>query len=204
MGANSAGLARIDTCTDPRWSMRLLRGLSFLTTIRIRKGFPMTKSSSRSSGMTAVAVLNIVLGAFGSLSSLLLVLGGGVIAAVGGAAAADGAPEGSAAASMGGILMLVGLLSMACCVGLLASGIGVLKLAPWGRTLSIFCGGGLALINVIFILTSGFGLMTLAYVGYGIALVALFHQPQWKSAFCSSQSPADVIDLNKDQFRKAA
>ena len=154
--------------------------------------------------MTAIGILNIVLGAFGSLNSLLLVLGGGVVAAVGGAAAADGAAEGSAAASMGGIMMLIGFVALACSAGLVGAGIGVLKLAPWGRTLSIFCGGGMALLNVITILTGGFGLMTLAFLGYGILLVALFHQPQWKSAFCSTQSPADVIDLNKDQLRKAA
>ena len=122
----------------------------------------------RTGGMTTIGILNIIFGALFSLVFLLMILGAGFMAAAG---SAMGGEEGAAVAAGGGFLMLIGIAAFAINLMLFISGIGVLKLAPWGRTLSIACGG-------------------LGVVVYGasiVILISLFFTPSWKATFCSGE-----------------
>ena len=160
--------------------------------------------------MTTVGILNIVFGGFGALMGLLAILGGGILAAAGGSissqSGADAQQAGTAAAAGGGMLMLIGFVIMVCWAMLMVSGIGVLKMAPWGRTLSLACGGmGLAL-QLISIATGGFhfNIMSLVTIAYCGALVYLCMTPPWKAAFSKSSSSDATMTPSADRYRHAA
>jgi hypothetical protein len=161
-------------------------------------------NTQRNGGMTTIGVLNIVLGAIGSLMALLVVVGGGFLAAAG-AADSSGSELGSAAAAGGGMLMILGLVGLLCWAMLAFSGIGVLKLAPWGRTLSMICGGVLVALNLFSMVNGGFSILSVAFMLYGGLLVGLFMQPQWKAAFCGQgQGGAHGQTYGSDEMRRAA
>ena len=126
-------------------------------------------SASRTGGLTTIAIFNIVIGSLGTLAALLVVVGGGLLA-IGGAAmeselGADADGMGAAAAVGGGIILVLGLVGVVAWSMLAVSGIGVLKMAPWGRTLSIICGVLLVLVNGVSLL-QGVGFLNLAFLGY--------------------------------------
>lgn len=139
--------------------------------------------------MTTMGILNIVFGAFGTLGSLLIILGGGLLAAGGAAFEAGGEVEGmgSMAAAGGGLIMLIGLVSAVFSILLVVAGIGVLKVAPWGRKLSIVCGGGFVLLNLFSLFSSGFTLSTIVGIAYGGTLLVLCFTESWKKAFAPAK-----------------
>jgi hypothetical protein len=162
--------------------------------------------------MLTIGILNIVFGALGAIICGLVVLAGGVVAAGGAGleselgAEADGA--GAMVAAGGGIIMVIGLVGLACWTLLFASGIGVLKLAPWGRTLSIICGVAGVLLNGSSLVMNGFqlNLVTLASLVYCGLLVGLFMKPDWKAAFSGmpTHTFANNTTSQTSQFRRAA
>ncbi len=157
--------------------------------------------------MTAIGVLNIVFGAIGALFAILIVLGGGMIAAMGAGMEAEyGAEfEGAAAsgAGLGGIMILVCVFALLVSGTMCFSGIGVLGVKPWGRKLSIICGGGLVVLNVASIFLGGFGLMNFVWIGYGCMLVGVFMRPDWKAAFSGQPVAIEGIQAS-DEFQQAA
>ena len=163
--------------------------------------------NKRTGGMTAIGVLNIVFGALGALFAILIVLGGGMIAAMGSGMEAEfGAEfEGAAAdtAGIGGIMILVGIFALLVSGTMCFSGIGVLGLKPWGRKLSMICGGGLVVLNVASIFLGGFGLMNFVWIGYGCVLVGVFMKPDWQATF--SGQPVNIPAVqSSDEFQQAA
>ncbi|MHC4209725.1 MAG: hypothetical protein ACYTE6_00660 [Planctomycetota bacterium] len=138
----------------------------------------------RTGGMTTIGILNIVFGALFSLVFLLMILGAGFMAAAG---SAMGGEEGAAVAAGGGFLMLIGIAAFAINLMLFISGIGVLKLAPWGRTLSIACGGLGVVVYGVSIVGGDFSIPMLASLAYCVILVSLFFTPSWKATFCSGE-----------------
>ncbi|MHC4965945.1 MAG: hypothetical protein ACYTGE_13635, partial [Planctomycetota bacterium] len=122
----------------------------------------------RTGGMTTIGILNIVFGALFSLVFLLMILGAGFMAAAG---SAMGGEEGAAVAAGGGFLMLIGIAAFAINLMLFISGIGVLKLAPWGRTLSIACGGLGVVVYGVSIVGGDFSIPMLASLAYCVILV---------------------------------
>lgn len=152
--------------------------------------------------MTAVGVLNIVFGSIGALFAILIVLGGGMMAAMGAGMEAEFEGAAAGAAGMGGIMAIVGIVAFGASAAMLFSGIGVLKLKPWGRKLAMVCGGAWAVLNII-TLFSGFSLFYLGFAVYGGLLVWLFLQPDWKAAF--SGQPGAIDDVQTiDEFQQAA
>ena len=140
-------------------------------------------SNQRTGGMIAIGVGNIIFGAIFSLFGLLIVLGGGLMAAAG---AAEGGEVGSVAAAGGGIMLLVGVAALAINLVLFISGIGILKMASWGRSLSIAYGGLGVIIYGASLIFGEFSLVTVVTLGYSILLIALFFTPSWRAAFSSS------------------
>lgn len=144
----------------------------------------------RTTGMTVIGILNIVFGSLGSLMMVFVVLLGGLFAAGGAQLAGDGTAEGQGVGAMaaagGGLVMLIGLIGLACWMLLLVSGIGILKVAPWGRKLAIVCGVGGIALQALSLVTGGFdlNLMTIATVGYCGMLLYFCMTPPWKAAFC--------------------
>ncbi|MHC5006861.1 MAG: hypothetical protein ACYTGF_05820 [Planctomycetota bacterium] len=154
--------------------------------------------------MTTIGILNVAFGALFSLVFLMMILGAWFMAAAG---SAIGGEDGAAAGARGGFLMYVGITAFAVNLMLFMGGIGVLKLAPWGRTLSI-ASGGLGVI-VYAALLIGSGLMN-PYPGmlvYSFVVVGLFFTEKWKNTFCScesSQPHADLLSTPESQETREA
>lgn len=166
-------------------------------------------SNQRSGGMTTVGVLNIVFGAIGALFSFLLIVGAGFLAAGSAAMVAEGGAEfqgvAEAGAAFGGIVMLVAFIALIANVVLVTSGIGVLKMKPWGRKLAIFCGGAIALLNMLSLI-GGFSIFNIGLAVYGGILVWLFNKPEWKAAFSGKSIAVQegVQYEQNDNFQQAA
>ena len=133
----------------------------------------------RTGGMTAVAVVNIVLGSFVLLTGLFAIILGqsGIISA----------PQADTA-----VLIGIGLLSAAGGVIGVIAGIGVLKLRPWGKAMTILfvvlwiVDSVLALANSTeesFINTDGTVVILVLRTVYLAVLLGLFNQRKWKIAF---------------------
>lgn len=163
----------------------------------------------RSSGMTTVGVLNIVFGAIGTLFAFLLVVGAGMLAVGSAAMEADGGAEfevvAEAGAAFGGIVMLIAFVALIANVVLVTSGIGVLKMKPWGRKLAMFCGGALAILNALSLI-GGFSIFSIGLAIYGGILVWLFNKPEWKEAFSGKSIAVQegVQYEQDDNFQQAA
>ena len=157
--------------------------------------------------MTTIGVLNIIFGAMMSLVFLLMVVGAGFMTTAG---ASMGGEEGAAFATGGGILLLIGLAALAINLMLFISGIGVLKVAPWGRTLCIGYGGLGVLVYGVTLVTGGFSVFNLAALVYSCLLIGLFFKPTWKAAFSSAGEPSAVpsempsAESSDDETREAA
>jgi len=170
-------------------------------------------NTQRTGGMLTIGILNIVFGAMGAIICGLVFLAGGVVAAGGagleGELGAEAEGAGAMVAAGGGIIMLIGLVGLVCWTLLFASGIGVIKLAPWGRKLSIICGVVGVLLNGSSLVMSGFQLnfLTLASLVYCGLLVGLFMKPDWKAAFSGTFMHAlsnNTTTTQTSQFRRAA
>jgi len=137
----------------------------------------------RTGGMTAVAVLNMVCGALFTLVGALMFFGGRFI------------PFANKGGPAGGFVQFVGLGTAVASLLLLASGLGVMRLAPWGRSTSIAAGS----IGVIVYGAAVIGLGPQAFfvmlLGYSFALIFLFMSPMWKVAFSGgSAAPREVAE----------
>ena len=139
--------------------------------------------------MTTIGVLSIILGSLGVLLALLVSLVGGLLAGAGSEMAGTGFVEGEqfgTTVAMGGsIILLIGIATLGINLMLLISGVGVLKMAPWGRRLSISYGVLGILVFGVSLASQGFGLFNAAYMAYSVVLVAMFMTPGWKAAFSS-------------------
>jgi hypothetical protein len=140
--------------------------------------------------MTTIGILNIIFGALFSLVFLLMILGAGFMTAAG---AAMGGEEGAQAAASGGFLMLVGIASFAINLMLFVSGIGVLKVSPWGRNLSIAYGGLGVIVYGAWMIGGGFSIPTLASLAYCVILMGLFFTPSWKATYCSTDMTPESV-----------
>ena len=164
-------------------------------------------NKQRTGGMTAIGVLNIIFGSLGTLLSLLVVAGGGLLAA-GGAAmeaelGADAEGMGGMAATGGAIIVAIGLAGAVTWAMLFIGGIGVLKLASWGRTLCMVCAGALSLLTILNFTQNGFGLGGMLLIGYSATMVGLFMKAEWKAAFGGDSAAAGSVGAD-EEFRAAA
>ncbi len=154
----------------------------------------------RTVGMTAIGVLNIIMGAFFGLLCLLMVISGGVLLAHRGAI---GGTDGMLAAAGGRFVMLVGIVGMVIWTMMLVSGIGVLMVRPWARTLAMVCGAFVIVLNGLSLFTS-FEMIPLIGFAYGMVLCGMFMKPNWKAAFADDACAAPASASGDDDVRAAA
>ena len=163
-------------------------------------------NKTRTGGMIAIGVLNLIFGAFACIAAALMVLVGGGLAALG-AAASENVAEGQQVASAGGAVALLGLFSFTIGAMLFIGGIGVFKVAPWGRGFSL-AAAALAIVNNLgqAVILSAFGVGTFLGLIYPIVLIICFMRADWKAAFSGQcDATAGVIgEVDNDQFQAAA
>jgi hypothetical protein len=163
----------------------------------------------RTAGMTTIGVLNITFGAYFSLVFLLKILAAGFMATAGNAI---GGEDGAAVAAGAGFLLLAGIAACAINLMLFISGIGVLRVAPWGRTLSLVCGGLGVVVYTASLVGNGFLTPYLGMLAYSFLLVGLFFMENWKNTYCSCESvqlttesaPASSETSESEETREAA
>jgi hypothetical protein len=164
----------------------------------------MTMPPTNPRGIKVVGALNIVLGSLTCAGSLFSMLGGGIVAALGSAAEHDLNGARGHAAMVGGALILFGFFGVLFGAGLLAAGVGVLRLRPWGRSLSLAA----AALGIIYtagqaVILDSFGISGVIGLAYPVALVLAFMTPAWKRAFAVRATPA-MEDDGGLRYRDAA
>jgi len=127
-------------------------------------------TAARPTGVTILAVLAFIGGAFGILGALLLMVGGTVASTVD--------------AGLGGSALIYGILSLAISVAYLAFGIGAWGLKPWAWSLGIIIAGASVLLSLIAVLLgwNSIGGVIINVVISGAILYYLF-TPGVKAAF---------------------
>ena len=153
----------------------------------------------RTGGMTLVGVLNLVLGALFGLIGALMIFGGGFMPFA----------NGEASGPPGGFIQFVGAGTVGANLLLLISGFGVMKMASWGRTLSIAYASLSVIVYGAALIGAGFDLFFVGALVYSFVLIAMFFTPGWKAAFGPPRSmPAAVVQIPKvddgDEDREAA
>jgi hypothetical protein len=139
-------------------------------------------------GLQVIGVLNIVFGAISTAISLFALAATGLLAMFGGmmtAAAPEAAPVGGILGLVGGLLMLIIGIGLIFSILLIVAGAGVLKRAPWGRTMSLVWAVTALLLQLIGLPGSlnPVGILTIAYA---IALLVLLNNPDWKAEFAAA------------------
>jgi hypothetical protein len=118
--------------------------------------------------------MNLGIGAlFSLIGSLMAFAGGGFMAY----------SSAKAAGTPGDFIMLIGVATACINVMLMASGLGVIKLAAWGRSLSLAYGAMGVVVYSAAIIGAGFDPFFTAGLVYCAALISLFFRPTWKEAF---------------------
>ena len=134
-------------------------------------------AEQRTPAMTTFGFLSIGFGAFFTVMGLRMIYGG-----PGHGAAAEAVGAG------GGFAAFVWVATVAINLQLIASGIGLFRMATWGRTLGIAYGGLSVIIYGSWLLTSGFGVLPSMALVYAILVSAMWLSPEWRAAFGSSQA----------------
>ena len=157
----------------------------------------------RTGGMTAIAALNIILGGIGILNGLQLLLGALYLMSELSRLGVFSIPIARLAFAL--LILATGV------VGLIA-GIGILRLRPWARALSLMY-GGLLILSAVFsylavpiIATIGTydigsidaggmarlilfsAIYVLFPVPYSLVLCVVFYKPAWKTTFATSRT----------------
>ena len=89
--------------------------------------------------------------------------------------------EASAAGTPGVFVMLIGVATLAINVLLLTGGVGLLRMAPWGRTLSLAHAVAGVGIYATWLIGAGFDAFFLAALVYALALVWMFYNTRWQT-----------------------
>jgi hypothetical protein len=134
-----------------------------------------------SGAVTAVGVVNLVLGGLDILAGILVMVGGAAFLGLGaGAANQEGLTEEqkkaiAGAGAMGaGLIAAIGVCIMIFGIPLILAGIGVLKRRNWGRILTIVLGFIAGLFGVLSLLNHSF-VGAVIYIAYCVfVLVVLF------------------------------
>jgi len=162
-------------------------------------------SNQRTGGMTAIGILNIVFGSVRGLLALFTILGGGLVAALGSAA---GEEAGTSVAAQGGAIAVIGLVALVCSIMLLIAGIGVLKMKPWGRSLSLAAAALWLITSIGQVFMLEFSVTAVLGMVYPAIVVGLFMTPAWRHAFSGLPTvdiPADdAAATQPEEMRPAA
>ena len=123
-------------------------------------------AQSPPSGMvTAVGVVNFLLGGLNALCGGVLIMGGGLAAGAGAASAAGGEPEAAAAATIvGGLIIVIGVVVLILSLPMIIAGVGIVKRRQWGRVLTLILRGILGVLGLLSLASAQpGGLVQLAY-----------------------------------------
>ena len=155
--------------------------------------------NERPMGVTIMAWLAIVFGAFGVIGSVTAFFGALAIMAIGTSAAGLGAVGGGAGLAFSGIMVLISAIVL----GVLAIveivfGIGALGLKGWAWTLGMYWCFAAIVLDIINVFASGSGFagaLLGAVLGIAVAVVILYYlfRPEVKGAFGKSAAATPSV-----------
>ncbi len=154
----------------------------------------------RTDGMATIGTVNIIFGATSCLIGALMAFGSNFMP---GSGAATGTPDGR-------FLLLAGLGTVGISFLLLIGGIGVRRVAPWGRSLSVSHGALGVIVYGAALIGAGFDLFFAAALTYSFAIIGLFSRADWKAAFSRSEPVSETPpgsetpSVSDEQTRAAA
>lgn len=122
--------------------------------------------------MTAIGYASVLVGSLTGLVGAMMAIGGSFMPADGAAAGGPG----------GRFLMFAGLGIAAVSVLLVTSGVGILRMAPWGRSLGVAQAALGVLVYGAAVLGDGLDPLYLAALAWSLFLLALLSSPGWKAA----------------------
>ena len=147
--------------------------------------------------MTTFGVMSIGFGAFYFILSLCMVF--------------MGTNDGAAVSAMGAGGAYPSFVWVACTAihaQLIASGVGLLKVATWGRTLGLAYGGASLIINGSWLFMSGFSPLPAMALIFTTILVAMCISQPWKDAMGPAShggsSSSDAVSSAAHDTREAA
>jgi uncharacterized membrane protein (DUF2068 family) len=151
---------------------------------------PSTPPATESGAVTAVSVVNYLLGVLQLMCGGCLTFGGGVLAGLGGFMNQEEAgldPEQAEAMEQvmqlgGGVIAVLGVAYLLFGVLLLVAGYGVMKRQRWGRTLTLVL-GGIAGVLAILGLLGGEWFGTTANLAYAIFVFVVLLNRRYAAEF---------------------
>jgi hypothetical protein len=144
------------------------------------------KGATRPTGVTILAILAFIGGTLGILASLAVVLGGAVVSTVNG--------------SVGGILLLLGLATLALSVVEIALGYGFWALHAWAWQLGYILMALNVIVSLVSLLFGGsFFSLVISVVIAGVIAYYL-DTPEVRRAFGASETGFPVVGNALDQY----
>ena len=153
----------------------------------LKPGYVMSGPAPPSGAVTAVAIVNFIVGAMNLMCGGAIAFGGGLLATVIGTAAREdpnvSAEEAAAAAGiLGGVVVVVGVIIIIFSLPMFIAGYGVTKRAEWARILTIVLGVISCVIAVADLVQ--FNLCGLViHAGYGAFVLAILFNPKFSAEF---------------------
>lgn len=153
-------------------------------------------TNARTSGMTALGIVNIVFGALGTLGGIAIMGVAGLMTASAGTLAAENPGMGGIeeVATSGGLIFAIMGAGLALMWFLaFVGGIGILRLSTWARPVNIIAGTMLLVLGLYNLVLEGAIISGMISAGYGAVIAACFFSGTWKHAF-SKQGAAERVD----------
>jgi hypothetical protein len=124
--------------------------------------------------MRAIGVASIIIGVMFALIGLLMaIVGGGFIPF----------SDENAAGLAGEFVMTIGIGTVLANAALIGGGVGVLRVAPWGRSLCIAHAAVAGIVYGAWLIGGDIDMFFVAALAYAVALIWLFYGTSWKAAF---------------------
>lgn len=129
---------------------------------------------ARTNGMRAIGVASIIIGTmFGLIGLLMAIVGGGFIPF----------SDQNAAGLAGEFVMICGIGTVVANAALVGGGVGVLRVAPWGRGLCIAHAALAGIVYGAWLIGGDLDMFFVAALVYAGILIWLFYRTSWKDAF---------------------
>lgn len=138
-------------------------------------------AAPRTAGITAIALLNVLIG---------LAAGAGSVRMIADALRASGASSSGLVPATAGLGVAFGAARLALGAALVVAGAGVFRVAPWGRTLSLWAASFWLALNLVepAVLRYSYAQVLIGSI-YPLILVSVCSSPGWRRAFTAPAAP---------------
>lgn len=138
-------------------------------------------AAPRTAGIIVVALLNVLIG---------LAAGAGSVRMIVDALRASGASSGGLVPAAAGLSIGFGAARLVLGAELVVAGAGVFRIAPWGRTLSLWAASFWLVLNLVepAVLHYSYAQVLIGSI-YPLILVSVCSSPGWKRAFTAPAAP---------------